>query len=130
MDGFSDAVAVEAAHPSEDKAKVEAQGWPRSAYAVSKAGLTAFTQVLGREELRNAQRPKRGSAGRGQGAPVLINACCPGYVSTDMTKNRGRKTAEQGAEMPVQLALDDLGGVGGEFWERGKVSTWDIAEKS
>ncbi|MCJ1416542.1 hypothetical protein MMC32_002880 [Xylographa parallela] len=57
-----------------------AQGWPSAAYAVSKAGLTAVTGVLAREE-------------RERGRGVLVNSCCPGYVRTDMTRGsfgRGR----------------------------------------
>jgi len=42
-----------------------------------------------------------------------------------MTLQKGRKTVEQGAELPVRLALEDIGGVGGEFWERGGVGVWD-----
>lgn len=124
MAGFEDAVAIEAAHQGEERAKVEGQGWPRSAYAVSKAGVTAVSVILGREELRKAGRGKRGDA---EGGAVLVNACCPGFVSTDMTNNRGRKTAERGAQTPVKLALGDLRGSGGEFWERGEVSVWDTA---
>ena len=36
---------------------------------------------------------------------MFVNACCPGWCSTDMSSWGGRKTAEQGAETPVLLAL-------------------------
>jgi len=42
-----------------------------------------------------------------------------------LTLQKGRKTVEQGAELPVRLALEDIDGVGGEFWERGGVGVWD-----
>ena len=42
-----------------------AAGFPSAAYAVSKAGETAFTKVVAMEEDK-----------RGRG--VLVNACCPG----------------------------------------------------
>ena len=41
-----------------------------------------------------------------------------------MTKGRGRKTPDQGAQTPVKLALGDLGGKSGEFWEHEEVSQW------
>lgn len=42
-------------------------GWPRSPYGVSKAAVNAFTAILAR-----------------QNPGLLINACCPGWVLTDM----------------------------------------------
>jgi len=54
-------------------------GFPSAAYAVSKAGETAFTKVIAMEEAK-----------RNRG--VLVNACCPGYVKTDMTRGGGAKT--------------------------------------
>jgi carbonyl reductase 1 len=88
-----------------------ADGWPSSAYAVSKAGVTGMTMVIAAEQKR-------------QGSKVLVNSCCPGYVKTDMTKGGGRKTPDQGAQTAVKLALGDLGGKSGEFWEHEEVSQW------
>lgn len=48
-------------------------GWPRHPYGVSKAGMNAFTAVLGREH-----------------PGLLINACCPGWVATDMGRYVGQ----------------------------------------
>lgn len=89
----------------------EKEGWPSAAYAVSKTGLIGATRALANEE-------------REKGSRVLVNSCCPGYVNTDMTKGRGVKTVDQGAETPVMLALGDLDGKSGEFWEKMKVSEW------
>ena len=89
----------------------EERGWGTSAYAVSKAACTAMTMAVA-----------RGEEARGRG--VLLNACCPGYVNTDMTKGRGVKTVEQGARTPVMLALDDIGGQTGKFWRDEKVQEW------
>ena len=108
-------------------------GFKSAAYAVSKAGETAFTKAIAMEENK-----------RGHG--VLVNACCRGYVkplswasfgnradnmfqncsyvNTDMTKGRGTKTIDEGAKTPVMLALEDIGGRSGEFWERESVSEW------
>lgn len=87
------------------------EGWPSSAYAVSKAGVTGLTKVIAEEEAK-------------KGSKFLINSCCPGYVQTDMTKGGGRKTPDQGAQTPVKLALGDLGGKSGLFWEHEDVSQW------
>lgn len=89
----------------------ERDGWPSSAYAVSKAGAIGLTLAIAREQEKE---------GRG----VLVNACCPGYVNTDMTKGRGRKTVDAGAKTPVMLAVGDIGGVSGEFWQSEEVTAW------
>jgi carbonyl reductase 1 len=36
---------------------------------------------------------------------LLITACCPGWCQTDMSNQSGTKTADEGAETPVWLAL-------------------------
>lgn len=95
-----------------DEGREKEAGFPsNAAYSVSKAGETAYTKVLALEEAR-----------RDRG--VLVNACCPGYVNTDMTKGNGRKTPEQGAQTPVMLALHDIGGKTGEFWMGEQVVEW------
>ncbi|CAC9887934.1 unnamed protein product [Aureobasidium pullulans] len=91
--------------------KEKEQGWPSAAYAVSKAGTTAFTKAIAAEEDKK---------GRG----VLVNACCPGYVNTDMTKGNGVKTPDQGAKTPVMLGLEDFGGSSGGFWQSEKIIEW------
>lgn len=87
------------------------EGWPSAAYAVSKSGVTAMTRAIAREE-------------RDAGTGVLVNCCCPGWVKTDMTRGSGSKTADQGAMTPVMLALSDLGGVSGEYWQHEKIKKW------
>ncbi|KAK6436553.1 hypothetical protein LTR95_007258 [Oleoguttula sp. CCFEE 5521] len=91
--------------------KEKERGWPSAAYAVSKAGEIAMTKVMAREE-----------EGRGRG--VLINACCPGYVNTDMSKGKGTKTPDEGAKTPVMLALQDIGGNTGLMWQSEKEVEW------
>ncbi|EJD40731.1 NAD(P)-binding protein [Auricularia subglabra TFB-10046 SS5] len=87
----------------------EQLGFPSAAYSVSKAGLIAATRAVAREKNDKG---------------ILINACCPGYVKTDMSKNNGYKTPDQGAETPVMLALDDIGGKSGEMWSEKAVYDW------
>ena len=94
-----------------EKGRVETSGWPSSAYAVSKAGATGMTMAVARAEER-----------RGRG--VLVNACCPGYVKTDMTRGGGAKTPDQGALTPGLLAWGDIGGKAGEFWQSERVIEW------
>ena len=84
---------------------------------MSKALVNALTRVLAREN-----------------EGVLVNCCCPGWVATDMGRIVGRppKTEEEGARIPVRLAVGDLDGVSGEYWandgvrgkEDGKVQQW------
>lgn len=100
MEEFTDAVS---------KGSWQSQ-WPGAAYKVSKAGVIGVTRIVAAQE----------AARRG----VLLNVCCPGYVDTDMTKHRGVKTPDQGAQTPVLLALGDIHGVNGEFWENEKISQW------
>jgi carbonyl reductase 1 len=54
------------------------EGWPNVAYAyaVSKAGEIASTKAIAMEAEKS-------------GGKVLINACCPGFVNTDMTQGNG-----------------------------------------
>ncbi|KAK5052016.1 hypothetical protein LTR84_002820 [Exophiala bonariae] len=85
--------------------------WPSAAYAVSKAGVIGVTKVIARQNQES-------------GSKTLINSCCPGYVKTDMTRGGGTKTPDQGAAMPVLLALGDIRGSNGEFWSEGKIVNW------
>ncbi|XP_069438306.1 carbonyl reductase [NADPH] 3 [Ovis canadensis] len=72
----------------------EREGWPNSAYGVSKLGVTVLSRILARrlEEKRKADR-------------ILLNACCPGWVKTDLGGAHASRMVEEGAETPVYLAL-------------------------
>ncbi|KAL2163198.1 hypothetical protein VTH06DRAFT_5254 [Thermothelomyces fergusii] len=76
-------------------------GWPAHAYSVSKAALNAATRILAREN-----------------PDLLINSCCPGWVSTDLGAQAGPppKTPEEGARVPLHLAFGDIGNVTGRYW--------------
>lgn len=74
-----------------------------AAYAISKAGLNALTRVVARE------------AGR----DVKVNACCPGWVRTDMGGAEAERSVEEGADTIVWLAtLPKSGPTGGFFRDR------------
>ncbi|KAM9254395.1 carbonyl reductase [NADPH] 1 [Dugong dugon] len=91
------------------------EGWPNTAYGVSKIGVT----VLSRIHARNL------SAQRG-GDKILLNACCPGWVRTDMAGPSATKSPEEGAETPVYLALlpSDAEGPHGQFVSEKRVRQW------
>ncbi|NXU61174.1 CBR1 reductase, partial [Horornis vulcanius] len=72
----------------------EKEGWPNTAYGVSKIGVTVLSRIHAR--LLNEQR---------KGEHILLNACCPGWVRTDMAGPKATKSPEEGAETPVYLAL-------------------------
>ena len=88
-------------------------GWPNTAYGVSKIGVTALTKVQAREMAKSGKED------------VLVNACCPGWVKTDMAGDRASLTPDQGAETPVYLALLPAGSPSGEFWYEKKISDWN-----
>jgi carbonyl reductase 1 len=102
MQGFVDAVAA---------GKHTAEGWPSSAYRVSKMGLNALTRVFAREL---AEDPRR----------ILVNAGCPGWVRTAMGGKTAPRTVEQGAETPVWLSLLPAGGPQGGVFEEEKPLEW------
>jgi NAD(P)-dependent dehydrogenase (short-subunit alcohol dehydrogenase family) len=78
------------------------------AYRISKAALNALTVVLA-DDLRPDG--------------VLVNACCPGRVATEMGGDNGIPAAEA-ADTPVWLAtLEDDGPTGG-FWFLRERLTW------
>lgn len=78
------------------------KGWPKSMYGVSKLLEIAFTKVLARDI--------------GESKTMEVNACCPGWCSTDMSSHRGPRTAAKGAETPVWLCTRDRTGTSGDFY--------------
>lgn len=62
-------------------------GWPNSAYSTSKIGISALTRIQQRafdDDLRE---------------DIIVNACHPGYVDTDMTSHKGLLTIEEGTHV-------------------------------
>lgn len=73
------------------------------AYGVAKAALNALTRALPRDLPPG----------------VKVNACCPGWVATEMGGAEAPLTPEQGADTPVWLALlPEDGPTGGFFRNR------------
>jgi NAD(P)-dependent dehydrogenase (short-subunit alcohol dehydrogenase family) len=83
------------------------EGWPNTCYGTSKCALIAMTKIISRME-----------------PSILINSCCPGYCSTDMSSHRGTKTASEGSETPIMLANLSSGGPTGKFFSDGIEEEW------
>ncbi|VUZ40032.1 unnamed protein product [Hymenolepis diminuta] len=77
---------------------------------MSKVGLCKATEILA-EQYKSDPRH------------ILINSCCPGYVSTDLNDHKGVKTILEGADTPFYLATlpDDAAEPYGEFISERKV---------
>ncbi|EFJ42339.1 hypothetical protein VOLCADRAFT_121544 [Volvox carteri f. nagariensis] len=67
-----------------------AAGWPNSMYGTSKLMLSLWTAQLA-DQLRDKG--------------VMVNAMCPGWCRTDMSSQSGTKSAADGADTAVWLAL-------------------------
>lgn len=90
------------------------KGFSNSAYGMSKLGVIAYTRILAKDAQKlSAQN-------------VLVNCCCPGYVSTDMSSHKGHKTPDQGAETPVFISLIPEGSTKptGEFLSNKQINKW------
>ncbi|UZJ56233.1 hypothetical protein CBS101457_005553 [Exobasidium rhododendri] len=96
----------------EDIGSLRQKGWKEAAYSVSKCCVIAYTRGKS-NDLRAAGVTDK-----------AINCCCPGYVNTDMTKGKGVKTIDQGAATPVMLALADLKGRSGGYYQDERESDW------
>ncbi|XP_071087874.1 carbonyl reductase [NADPH] 3-like [Haliotis cracherodii] len=69
------------------------QGFPNTAYGTSKIGVTVMSFIQDREIRKDSRED------------IVINACSPGRVATDMTSHKGTKTIDEGADTLEYLAL-------------------------
>src|SRR5690606_1487258 len=80
-----------------------------AAYAPSKAMLNALTVQYAR---------------RFADTNIIINACCPGYVSTDFTGNNSDRAPSQGAAIAVRLATGSADGPRSGFFDGSGPIPW------
>ncbi|VDK65520.1 unnamed protein product [Onchocerca ochengi] len=90
--------------------KRKENGFPQSAYKVSKAAVIALTFIQAKE-----LKPRN----------ILVNVCHPGYVDTDMTSHRGLLTVQEGADTPIYLATLEDNGPTGKFFYKRKEIDWN-----
>lgn len=76
----------------------QAQGWPNTAYGTTKIGVTVLSRI--QAHILTKTRAADG---------ILLNACCPGWVRTDMAGSKAPKSPEEGAQTPTYLALLPVG---------------------
>jgi len=90
-------------------------GWPNSAYKVSKVGVSALTII--QQRVIDQERA---------GEDIVINHAHPGYVDTDMTSHKGQRSVEEGAKSIVFAAtLPANTDIKGEYiWEDSTVTSW------
>ena len=78
-------------------------------YCASKAALNMMTVQLA-WELRDTK--------------IKVNSADPGYTATDLNRNSGTQTVEEGAEETVRLALLDDDGPTGGYFDRHGIVPW------
>jgi NAD(P)-dependent dehydrogenase (short-subunit alcohol dehydrogenase family) len=93
---------------SVEAGKHEKEGWPSSAYRVSKIAMNALTRILAKE-----LAPR-----------ILVNAVCPGWVRTDMGGPSASRDVETGARSITWAALLPSDGPSGGFFRDGKRVDW------
>ncbi|XP_058972804.2 carbonyl reductase [NADPH] 1-like [Pocillopora verrucosa] len=92
------------------------KGWLTSAYGMSHIGIIALTKILARNTLQDSRED------------ILINACDPGWVRTDMAGPKATKSPKEGAETPVYAALlpINVGKPHGEFLKEKMIQEWEV----
>lgn len=93
---------------SSEAGSLASMGGGTPAYNLSKAALNALTRMLA-AELRHHH--------------ILVNAVCPGWVTTDMGGGGGRPVAEGAASVVWAATLPDDGPTGG-FFRDGQPVPW------
>ena len=91
----------------------EKKGWPKLGYGISKLGINTWTSTLA----HHSEVLKKG---------LQAYVCCPGFVKTDMTNNRGVLSVEKGIKTPmflVNLPFEVNKEFQGQFFQAGKLSS-------
>jgi carbonyl reductase 1 len=85
------------------------EGWPASAYSVSKVGVNALTRALARE-----LAPRK----------ILVDSVCPGWVKTDMGGAHAPRSVEEGADTIVWTATGGAKSATGKIFRDRREATW------
>lgn len=78
-------------------------GWPNTAYGLSKLALIAMTRVLAREHMQKHDDGNDNSNGD-KNNKLLCYSVDPGYCATDQNQYQGNRPASRGALTPYKLA--------------------------
>ncbi|PKN58031.1 MAG: 3-oxoacyl-ACP reductase [Deltaproteobacteria bacterium HGW-Deltaproteobacteria-14] len=102
VSAFRDGVAASGEPP---------EGWPRSAYRVSKLALNAFTRHVARAV---ADDPRG----------LRVNAVCPGWCRTGMGGPAAPRSVAQGTASILWGTEVPVGGPSGGFFRDGRAAQW------
>jgi carbonyl reductase 1 len=110
-------------------------GWPNTAYGLSKLALIAMTRVLAREH--NQQQQHDADANDNENSDNDSKLVCysvdPGYCATDQNQYQGNRPASRGAETPYKLTTtitmdlegdDKKNSRSGLHWFDGNIVEW------
>ncbi|XP_065670571.1 carbonyl reductase [NADPH] 1 [Hydra vulgaris] len=97
INGLKDLLLLFVEHAKSDT--LVENGWPKTAYGMSKVGVSILTQLQQRKFDKNPE------------LNITVNSCCPGLVNTDMTggKYDNMLTPDEGADTPTYLTLLPVG---------------------
>ncbi|KAL7568782.1 hypothetical protein ACA910_018711 [Epithemia clementina (nom. ined.)] len=93
---------------SAQKGTLQADGWGRSNYGMSKLAVIAATKVWARQYASDG---------------IFVNCCCPGACRTDMSSQSGSRTAAEGARNAVIPATMENPPTG-EYFADFQVAQW------
>lgn len=86
-------------------------GTPYLPYSTSKSALNAVTVHYAKEFADKS-------------SSIKINAICPGHCGTDMNHWTGRRSASQGAQIAIKMAMIGADGPNGGFFDDGGTLSW------
>jgi carbonyl reductase 1 len=92
--------------------KFKQDGWPETAYGISKAALNGLTRIYAQDQ----DLKERG---------ITVNSSDPGWCRTDLGTAKADHSPEEGADVNVWLATSsEVEGVTGKFFSERKEIDW------